>query len=128
MAEINGGSQAADQHNIAERKAQHLDICIDQNKYQVESGSTRLNEVHFIHNALPELDVNQIDTSTEFLGNRMSLPFFISSMTGGSEHGFRINKELALAAQAEKIGVGMGSIRILLRQPEVFEHFTLRKL
>ncbi len=64
----------------------------------------------------------------EFLGLPVSLPFFISSMTGGSARGYLANKELAVAAQREGIAVGMGSIRILFRKPEVFEHFYLRKL
>ncbi|AFG36481.1 type 2 isopentenyl-diphosphate Delta-isomerase [Spirochaeta africana] len=115
-------------HDISTRKAQHLDICVEADSYRVESGSTRLDEVRFLHAAAPEVNVDAIDTSMDFLGQRVSLPFFISSMTGGSARGYEANKQLAMAAQQERIAVGMGSIRILFRKPEVFEHFYLRKL
>lgn len=114
--------------DIGSRKAQHLDICVDSSRYQVESGSSRFDEVHFFHTPLPELDVATIDTSLPMLGHRVSLPFFISSMTGGSAQGYQANKDLAAAAQACRIAVGMGSIRILFRKPEVFEHFYLRRI
>ena len=47
-------------------------------------------------------------------------------MTGGSEGGFRANKALVSAAQVLGIPVGLGSIRILLRSPELFPHFHLK--
>lgn len=118
----------SEQENISTRKAQHLDICVDEGRYQVESGSSRFEGLHFRHCALPELDASALDPGTDFLGHRISLPFFISSMTGGSARGYQANKDLALAAQREKIAVGMGSIRILFRKPEVFPHFHLRSL
>ncbi|GAB6088967.1 type 2 isopentenyl-diphosphate Delta-isomerase [Spirochaeta dissipatitropha] len=110
------------------RKAQHLDICIDEEQYNVEGGNTRFSEVHFRHKPLPELMVDQVDSSMSFFGQQVRLPFFISSMTGGSEHGYALNKKLAQAAQEAGIAVGMGSIRILFRKPEVFDHFYLRKI
>jgi isopentenyl-diphosphate delta-isomerase type 2 len=38
------------------------------------------------------------------------------------------NKELARVAQEERIPVGMGSIRIVLRKPEVIDHFQLKTI
>lgn len=49
-------------------------------------------------------------------------------MTGGSEGGFAANRELAAAAQARGVPVGMGSIRILFDHPELFPHFHLKAL
>lgn len=114
--------------SMAERKAQHLSICIEQEKYAVEGGSAGWDRYRFVHKALPELNFNDINTELDFLGYRVRLPFFISSMTGGSDEGFRLNKDLARLAQAKGVPVGMGSIRILFRRPEVFDHFTLKKL
>lgn len=110
------------------RKAQHLDICIDEEQYKVESGDSRFSEVHFRHKPMPELIADQVDSSMSFFGQQVRLPFFISSMTGGSDHGYALNKKLAQAAQESGIAVGMGSIRILFRKPEVFDHFYLRKI
>jgi isopentenyl-diphosphate delta-isomerase type 2 len=56
------------------------------------------------------------------------LPVFISCMTGGSEGGISANRELAAAAQAKGVPVGMGSIRILFEHPELFSHFHLKAL
>ena len=115
-------------HELGARKAQHLEICLDEQEYAVETGATGLEGIGFLHQALPELNYEEIDTGIRFLGHAVRLPMFISSMTGGSEAGFRANKELARAAQTAGIPVGMGSIRILFRRPEVFDHFALKKL
>lgn len=112
---------------MSSRKAAHLAICTDEDTYDIEGGDTRLGSVRLVHHALPEVSELELDTSVEFLGKRLRLPFFISSMTGGSEAGYKANKELARIAQAEGLAVGMGSIRILFRKPEVFEHFTLKQ-
>lgn len=114
------------QRNIVQRKSQHLDICIDADRYDVEGGCTRFDDVRFFHDALPELNAATVTAGTEWLGHRLSLPVFISSMTGGSEKGFQANRELAKAAQHEKIGVGLGSIRILFHNSAVLQHFMLR--
>lgn len=47
-------------------------------------------------------------------------------MTGGSAEGFKMNKELARAAQELGVPVGTGSIRVLLEHPELDEHFALK--
>ena len=56
------------------------------------------------------------------------MPFFISCMTGGSEGGFRANRTLAAAAEELGVPVGLGSIRVLLESPELFEHFHIKPL
>lgn len=112
---------------MSRRKAQHLEICVDRDSYSVETGRTRLNEVHLVHRSLPEIDASAVDSSLEFLGHRVRMPIFISSMTGGSEAGYQTNKDLAAVAQELGVPVGMGSIRILFRKPEVIEHFYLKR-
>ncbi|MFW5684047.1 MAG: type 2 isopentenyl-diphosphate Delta-isomerase, partial [Spirochaetota bacterium] len=118
----------SDNDSIGERKAQHLEICVEADRYRVEGGTTMLNEVRFVHRALPELDESDVDLSTSFLGSSISMPLFISSMTGGSAEGYRVNKLLAEVAQQTRIPVGMGSVRILYRKPDVLDHFRLKRL
>ncbi len=113
---------------MAGRKAKHLEICVRADEYEVETGSTGFDQLRFAHRSLPELNLDHVDTSTRFLDHSIPLPIFISSMTGGSAEGFRANKDLARAANQAGIPVGMGSIRILFRTDEVFEHFHLKKL
>jgi isopentenyl-diphosphate delta-isomerase type 2 len=112
---------------LGRRKNQHLEICTSPDRFAVEGGDSRLSQVRFIHHSLPEVDESQLDTSVEFLGKRLSLPLFISAMTGGSEAGFKANKDLARLAQSEKLAVGMGSIRILFTKPELISHFSLKQ-
>jgi len=117
----------SNQEHIALRKAAHLDICTTPDVYQVETGTTWLDQISLIHNPLPEVNFQDLDLSTHFLNKSISYPFFISSMTGGSDGGYALNKDLARGAEEIGIGVGMGSIRILFRKPEVFHHFELKK-
>ena len=112
---------------ISGRKAQHLEICLDGDQYQVETHRSRLDEVHLVHRSLPEIDAASVDTSFHFLGHTCRLPVFISSMTGGSSEAYRTNKDLAAVAGELGIAVGMGSIRILLRKPEVIDDFRLKQ-
>lgn len=119
----------ADQHSpetLSRRKAKHLEICVRKELYSVESGDAGFGQYKFPHRALPELCFDEVDTSTTFLGIPVFMPLFISCMTGGSAEGHKANRELALAAQEARIPVGMGSHRILFRDPEVFPHFHLR--
>lgn len=113
--------------DLGTRKARHLEICIREDSYQVETGTTLFDHIHFSHRAIPEVALEEIDTSTSFFGTQVSMPLLISSMTGGSSGGYSANKELAKAAQACGVPVGMGSIRILFRKPEVADHFMLKR-
>ena len=70
---------------IDERKRSHLVLCASED---VEHhGRTLLDDVHLLHEALPELSLDEIDLSTELLGRRLRAPILISGMTGGTERG-----------------------------------------
>jgi len=113
---------------IGFRKEKHLAICIDPSRFAVEGGSSGFAGLRFLHRGLPELNANQVDPSCRFLEHNLPLPLFISCMTGGSEQGLQANRELARAAQATGLPVGMGSFRILFDHPELAEHFRLKSL
>jgi isopentenyl-diphosphate delta-isomerase len=114
-------------NDFALRKAQHLDICLDHERFKVETTSSLFEGVRFYHKALPEINTSDINLSTEVLGFTVRAPIFISCMTGGSEKGYALNKELAYAAQELQIPVGMGSNRILWKKPDTLPHFQFRK-
>ena len=115
--------------NISNRKKDHLDICVNKDKYNVESSITSgFENIHFIHEAMPELNEENINTKITFLDHEIKLPLFISCMTGGSTGGLKVNIELAKAAQSAGIPVGLGSIRILFREPEYFEQFHIKPI
>ena len=114
---------------LGNRKARHLEICTGPAKYQVEGTTgTGFEQLQFLHNALPELSWEELDPTVSFLGYRVSLPLFISCMTGGSAGGRQANRLLAEAAQQAGIPVGMGSIRILFHDPQLFSDFNLKEV
>lgn len=100
--------------NNQKRKDEHIAINLEKD---VRSGLTAgFEQYSFPHRALPEIDFAQVDTSTEFLGKRLSAPVLISSMTGGTELGDQINRNLAWAAQNSGIAMGVGSQRIAIEE------------
>lgn len=113
---------------IRQRKSAHIEICKDKSRYQVESSSARFDELNFIHQPAAQLSFHQIKLESSFLGFPIRAPFFISAMTGGSAGSYELNRGLARAAEQTGIPVGMGSIRILIRKPEVIEDFQLKKV
>ncbi|MGB7951924.1 MAG: type 2 isopentenyl-diphosphate Delta-isomerase, partial [Candidatus Binatia bacterium] len=65
-----------------QRKKEHLELCLD-SAGVAGPFRTGLDRYHFVHNALPELDLDEVDVSVDFLGKRLQAPILISSMTGG---------------------------------------------
>ena len=111
---------------LEQRKADHIRINLD---HDVSSSlTTGLERYRFIHQAVPELDLAQVDTATTLLGKRLGAPLLISSMTGGTERAREINRRLARAAQAHGIAMGVGSQRAALFHPELAETFHVRDM
>ncbi len=94
----------------------------------MQGGASAFDDYRFGHEALPELDFDSIDLSTEFLGRRLKAPLLISCMTGGTEIAARINRNLALAAEATGVAVGVGSQRKALEDPAKADTFRVRDL
>jgi isopentenyl-diphosphate delta-isomerase len=106
-----------------DRKAEHIRLALDPRMQQPRSF---FDDYCFEHLALPELDYDAIDLSCEFLGRRLSAPLLISCMTGGTAEAERINRNLARAAEATGIAVGVGSQRRALEDPAAEESFRIR--
>lgn len=108
------------------RKADHIRICLEDNVQSSEI-TTGLEKYRFDHVCLPELNREDIDISTTFLGKYLGAPLLISSMTGGTEKAGIINRRLAEVAQEYKLAMGVGSQRIIIEKPEVADTFAMRK-
>jgi isopentenyl-diphosphate delta-isomerase len=112
------------------RKDDHLDLCSQKNVSS--NGSAGWEHIKLPHSALPDLNFDEINLETQFLDQKFSAPFLISSMTGGSPRGEKINETLALFAQEMKIPMGVGSQRIFLEQKSFQQKdsglFNLRKI
>ncbi len=110
---------------LQQRKADHIKINLEKD---VRSALTSgLEQYHFVHEALPELNLENVDTSLAVFGKQLSAPVLVSSMTGGTEQAGTINRRLAEAAQEERVAMGVGSQRTALEHPEQAESFQVRK-
>jgi len=109
------------------RKADHIRIAIEED---VGFGAltTGLERYRFVHQALPEVDLDDVDTSTTLFGRRLAAPILISCMTGGVARGGLINRTLAAAAQHAGVAIGVGSQRAALDDPSLAETFEVREL
>jgi isopentenyl-diphosphate delta-isomerase len=112
---------------LEQRKSEHLKINLEQD-VRFPRLTTGLERYHFVHNALPEISLEQVDLSTEFLGKRLRQPLLISSMTGGTAQAQRINYHLAEGAQAAGIAMGLGSLRAAIEAPHLVDTFRVRHL
>lgn len=103
---------AAPAADIEQRKQDHIDIILSGTARH--SQGSGFDSFEFMHDALPDLDFNQIDLGTTFLGKSLKLPYLASSMTGGPAQGGIINRNIAVAAQELGFAMGVGSQRIAL--------------
>jgi len=99
-----------------QRKKEHVDIILQEN---VSSEYNFWSDVHLVHNALPEIDLDDVDTSVKLFGKKLEAPLVISSMTGGFGMGKEINANLAKAAAEVGVAMGVGSQRAALEKPEL---------
>lgn len=88
--------------------------------------TTLLECVELTHNALPELALGELDTTTQFFGKQLALPMMITSMSGGADEAGRMNRALAAACADSGIAFAVGSQRIMLRHPEHRGDFAVR--
>ncbi len=98
--------------DIERRKREHIGIVLS--GVARHSAPAGFDDVQFLHNALPETDLDKIDLGTGFLGKRLRLPYLASSMTGGPDVSERINRAIAEAAQHLGFAMAVGSQRISL--------------
>ena len=116
--------QALESIYSQQRKLSHIEICATENiEGTTDNG---FSNVRLPLCSIPELDWQDIDTSTHYLGRRFSLPFLITGMTGGMEHGKEINLRLASCASKWNIPMGVGSQRIALQNPKLAEIFSIK--
>ncbi|MFW9850843.1 MAG: type 2 isopentenyl-diphosphate Delta-isomerase [Candidatus Thorarchaeota archaeon] len=105
------------------RKIEHIEICLQEN---VQCNQTTMFEdIRFIHNAMPEIDKDEIDLTTNFLGLRADAPIAIAAMTGGHPETLDINRRLAEAAEELRIPIGVGSQRAAIEDATLADTFKI---
>jgi isopentenyl-diphosphate Delta-isomerase len=110
---------------ISQRKADHIKINLE--KDVRSSLTTGLEKYHFIHEALPEMDLDSVDMKQVLFGKNVIIPLLISSMTGGTGEAATINQRLAEAAQELGVAMGVGSQRAAIDDPSLVPTFSIAR-
>jgi len=103
-----------------ERKREHVKICLDED---VSAHRNYWDSVFLVHNALPEINEDEIDLSTKLFGKILGAPVVISAITGGYNDGKKINNNLASAAEKFQLAMGVGSQRAALENSDLKETY-----
>jgi isopentenyl-diphosphate delta-isomerase len=111
---------------IKQRKRDGIEIPLRRD-VQARTTSTYLEHVRLVHNALPELDYDDIDTSTKFLDHKFLAPIIIDSMTGGTDEATVINGRLGELAEKYGFGMGLGSQRAGLKSEELAATYSIAR-
>lgn len=117
--------EVTEQPTTESRKVDHVKINLEKD-VQFPRLTTGLEKYRFQHRALPEINLSEIDTSLELFGKKLATPILISSMTGGAELAYKINRNLAQAAQKYQIAMGVGSQRAAIEDEKLAYTFQVR--
>ncbi|MBN1203059.1 MAG: type 2 isopentenyl-diphosphate Delta-isomerase [Anaerolineae bacterium] len=118
-------SKVTDASFTGRRKDDHIRINLEE-QVQFPNLMTGLERLRLLHQAVPEINLAEVDTRTVFFGERLNSPLLISSMTGGTERAQNINRVLAEAAQEAGIAMGLGSQRAALEDPALVVSYDVR--
>jgi isopentenyl-diphosphate delta-isomerase len=98
--------------DISKRKRDHLDLCAT-GDVGFRDRTTLFECVRLVHDALPEIHLDELDTSVTLLGKKLRAPIVIAAMTGGTDEAAEVNQTLAAVAEARGYGFGLGSQRAM---------------
>ncbi len=110
---------------VKQRKAEHVSIALGQDVSAPQHANW--SDIQFVHQALPEVDLDEIDTSVSFLGRTLRYPIFMSSLTGGHPDVTSINRNLARAAERYGLALGVGSQRAAIVNPDVASTYAVTR-
>lgn len=110
---------------IEGRKGDHITLCAT-GDVGFRNQGTLLSDVRLVHDALPELSIDEVDLRVRLFGKVLRAPLVIASMTGGTEEAARINRELASIAEERGYGFGVGSQRAMLRRADSAGTYVVR--
>jgi isopentenyl-diphosphate Delta-isomerase len=123
MTEPPGSPDDPDIHE--RRKADHIRINLEED-VAFKKLTTGLEDYLFAHQALPELDLDDVTTDLNLFGKHLQRPLLISSMTGGTAKAREINRILAAAAQETGMAMGLGSQRAAIEDPSLAATYQVR--
>jgi isopentenyl-diphosphate delta-isomerase len=112
--------------DISQRKRDHIELCAT-GPVGFRTATTLFECVQLVHDALPELALDELDTSVTLLGKTLLAPIIIAAMTGGTDEAAEINSTLASVAEARGYGFGLGSQRAMHRKTELAYTYRVRE-
>ncbi len=114
MAEIPPPSFLIETPELFEsRKADHIRLALDSETQAV--GGSGLEQIRLRHEALPDLNFDDVSISTTLFGREVASPFFVSSMTAGHAGSSDLNLVMARVCEKRNWPMGVGSQRKQLR-------------
>lgn len=108
---------------IEKRKADHIQVSLEED---VSSGHNFWDDLHLVHDSLPEVDLEEIDTATVLFGKKLSAPLMITAITGGYAEAEKVNRNLAKACAALGIALGVGSQRAAMERGDRSSYEVIR--
>ncbi len=126
MSKTRGKSKPKQMKKLTEdRKMDHIRICLDR---EIESSiPTGFDDITLVHNAVPEINLDDVDVRTTFLGHQLQAPIIVTAMTGGHQEALPINKHIAQAIETLGLAMGVGSQRAAIEDPTLAESFSITR-
>ncbi len=107
-----GEPQAPGAPRRGARKLDHLRLAL-----APASSGAGWEDVHLVHDSLPEAALDQVDLRTRLLGLELPRPIIVNAMTGGVAEAAVINRALGRLAADLGLAVAVGSQRAALEDP-----------
>ena len=111
---------------LEKRKDAHLDVVL--NEAVGSSGAAvGLGRYTLEYDALPEIDLDDVDLGLELFEVKLEAPIVIGAMTGGTDRAKEVNETLAKVAARMGLGMALGSQRAMIVKPELTPSFAVRE-
>lgn len=104
------------------RKDEHVSLA---RAFHQKPKENDFDAIRLVHSSLVNTRPEEIDLSTDILGLKLSVPFYINAMTGGSEKTKKINHDLAIIARETGLMMATGSVSAALKDPSVADSYTV---
>lgn len=109
-----------------ERKGDHIRICLG-DQAQAKKVTTGFEDIQLVHHALPEINKDKIELSTDFLGKHFQAPIIVGAMTGGTPEAIAINTAIAEAVEKLGLGMGLGSQRAAIENQNLEKTYSIAR-
>ena len=110
---------------MKQRKTDHLEIALKKD-VNFKCKTNGLENVDLNYACLPEINRDEVNTETVFMGKKLRAPLMVSAITGGTIKAEKINRDIAQACEAAGVAFGLGSQRAMLEKPGLARTYQVR--